>query len=202
MPNTVTNQDDPQGNASQLDPQQTGTPETTQTTPVTRPTRREEPQAPIRLVERAVRLEPLIRDALASYQPEIGAAVDQLVVRVPLDNLVEAACILKENPLLDFNYFRCLATVDYIEYFELVYILYSTRKRHQVLLKTTCPYEKASAPSLIPVWQAADWFERESHDLFGVLFEGHPNLKPLLLYDGFEGYPGRKSFAFNDYEDW
>ena len=204
-------QEDPQGEP--LEASESGSPEgqpetggpleaETPPTPRPRPPQREEPKAPVHLDERAQRLEPLLRDALQAYQPELGAAVDQVVVRVPLEHLVEAAQVLKEDPRLDFNYFRCLATVDYEEYFELVYILYSTTKRHQVLLKTTCPYEAPSAPSLIPLWRAADWFERESHDLFGVVFEGHPNLKPLLLYEGFEGYPGRKSFPFHQYEDW
>jgi NADH-quinone oxidoreductase subunit C len=52
------------------------------------------------------------------------------------------------------------------------------------------------------VWRAADWYEREAHDLFGVHFEGHPDLSPLLLYEGFEGYPGRKEYPFNDYQEF
>ena len=57
-------------------------------------------------------------------------------------------------------------------------------------------------PSVISVWRASDWFEREGHDLFGIVFEGHPDLSPLLLYEGFDGYPGRKSFPFHDYQEW
>ena len=57
-------------------------------------------------------------------------------------------------------------------------------------------------PSVAEIWRTADWHERESHDLFGVLFSGHPNMEPLLLYEGFEGFPGLKSFPFNEYEDW
>ena len=52
------------------------------------------------------------------------------------------------------------------------------------------------------MWRGADWFEREGHDLFVVVFEGHPDLSPLLLYEGFEGHPGRKSFPFHDYDEW
>ena len=57
-------------------------------------------------------------------------------------------------------------------------------------------------PTVTGVWGGADWYERESNDLFGVRFEGHPNLVPLLLYEDFEGYPGRKSFPFHDYDEW
>ena len=52
------------------------------------------------------------------------------------------------------------------------------------------------------IWLAANWFEREGHDLFGVVFDGHPDLSPLLLYEGFEGHPGLKSFPFHDYDEW
>ena len=52
------------------------------------------------------------------------------------------------------------------------------------------------------VWRGANWFEREAHDLFGVVFNGHPDLRPLLLYEGFEGYPGRKEFPSHEYTEW
>ena len=52
------------------------------------------------------------------------------------------------------------------------------------------------------LWEAASWYERETHDLFGVEFAGNPDLSPLLLYEGFEGHPGLKSFPLHDYEEW
>ena len=61
---------------------------------------------------------------------------------------------------------------------------------------------KLSVPTVVTVWSGADWFEREAHDLFGVVFQDHPNLIPLLLYDGFEGHPGLKSFPYHEYEEW
>jgi NADH-quinone oxidoreductase subunit C len=64
------------------------------------------------------------------------------------------------------------------------------------------PNDAPVAPTVTAVWPGADWFEREAHDLFGVEFEGHPDLKPLLLWEGFEGYPGRKSYPFNEYTEW
>ncbi len=164
--------------------------------------RPEVPQAPSRLDQQAQALSELLKELLQPYHPQLGAAIDQPVVKVPLEHLMEAARVLKEDPRLDFNYFRCLATVDYLEFFELAYFLYSITHRHQVILKATCPYDHPVAPSLIPIWPAANWHEREGHDLFGVVFEGHPNMQPLLLYEGFEGFPGRKSYPFHEYEDW
>ena len=69
-------------------------------------------------------------------------------------------------------------------------------------MKTDLPYENPSLPTLTEIWRAADWYEREAHDLFGVEFEGHPDLSPLLLYEGFEGHPGLKEFPFHDYDEY
>mgnify|MGYP000607354304 CR=1 FL=1 len=69
-------------------------------------------------------------------------------------------------------------------------------------VRASVPYEDPHLPSLISVWPGADWYEREGHDLFGVVFDGHPNLTPLILYEGFEGYPGRRSYPFHDYQEW
>ena len=71
-----------------------------------------------------------------------------------------------------------------------------------MVIKINVPPEKALVPTVSSIWKAANWFERESHDLFGVVFEGHPNLSPLLLYDEFEGHPGLKSFPFHEYDEW
>ena len=166
------------------------------------PRRQERPQAVASLDKKGEALAGVLQEILQPYQPVMTIAVNQPVVKVPLEHLVKVAELLKEDPRLDFDYFRCLATVDYLEFFELVYPLYSTKLKHQALLKTTTTYELSSAPSLISIWPAAEWHERESHDLFGVVFDGNPNLQPLLIYEGFEGYPGRKSFPFHDYEDW
>ncbi len=152
-------------------------------------------------------LSALVAQELVTQAPVMGVAVDQVEVEVAIENLEAAALKLRDDPKLQFNYFRCLATVDYQEYLEFVYLLYSTEYRYQIMLKTRIAYTEgnvptATAPSVRGIWPAADWHERESHDLFGVLFSGHPNMEPLLLYEGFEGFPGLKSFPFNEYEDW
>ena len=59
-----------------------------------------------------------------------------------------------------------------------------------------------NVPSITGIWNAANWYEREAHDLFGVMFSDHPDLSPILLYDEFEGYPGRKEFPFHDYQEF
>ena len=96
----------------------------------------------------------------------------------------------------------CLACVDYQERFELVYFLQSLANESTLVIKTQVPYENPLLPSVTEVWPAADWYEREAHDLFGVSFEGHPDLSPLLLYPEFEGFPGRKEFPFYEYREF
>ena len=92
--------------------------------------------------------------------------------------------------------------VDYVERIEMVYALYSVANDRRAMLKVDLSPEAPSVSSVTDVWIAAGWYERETHDLFGVDFPGNPDLSPLLLYEGFEGYPGLKSYPFNDYEEW
>ena len=133
---------------------------------------------------------------------EVGAAVDEVVVTVEAANLLAVCQTAKAEPRLAFDYLRCLSAVDYVDRIEVVYHLFSLEIRHKMVVKTSVPAESPQVPSVVSIWKGADWFEREAHDLFGVEFEGHPNLAPLLLYEGFEGNPGLKSFPFHDYDEW
>jgi NADH:ubiquinone oxidoreductase subunit C len=89
-----------------------------------------------------------------------------------------------------------ISAVDYVEYFELVYHLLSMRRNHKLVVKSRVfGREDLSAPSVIDVWQGADLQEREIWDLMGIRFEGHPNMKRILLWEGFPGHPLRKDFV-------
>ena len=154
------------------------------------------------LDERGQALVALLKDTLQGFEPEIGAALDEVIVTIQPRQVVEVARKLKDDPRTACNFLRCLSVVDYQDRFEVVYHLYSMEKNHHFVVKTSVPYESPNLPSLISVWPGADWYEREGHDLFGVVFEGHPNLAPLILYEEFEGYPGRKSYPFHDYQEW
>ena len=85
---------------------------------------------------------------------------------------------------------------------QVVYFLQSLEPERTLVLKTDAPYDDPVVPSVASIWRAADWYEREAHDLFGLNFEGHPDLSPLLLYDEFEGYPGRRDFPFYEYREF
>ena len=144
----------------------------------------------------------LLPKVLKPCDVQVGAAMDEVVVTAKPEEVPSVCRTAKEDPRLDFDYLRCISVVDYEERLEVVYHLFSLKKRHKMAVKTSVPSEEPHVPSVTSVWRAADWFEREGHDLFGVVFQGHPNLAPLLLYEGFEGYPGRKSFPFHDYDEW
>ena len=78
--------------------------------------------------------------------------------------------------------------------FEVVYHFYSSTRNHRLRVKIPLAASAPSIDSLTSLWRSADWFEREAWDLYGVQFRGHPNLKRILLYEGFEGHPLRKDY--------
>ncbi|MCX7911664.1 MAG: NADH-quinone oxidoreductase subunit C [Dehalococcoidales bacterium] len=115
--------------------------------------------------------------------------------------LVEAAAIpavvqyLREGEGLEFDYLNFITAVDYYQYFEVVYHLTSLKHNHAIFLKTRCyDRENPSVPSVVGIFQGADFQEREIYDLFGIKFEGHPDLRRIFLWEGFPGHPLRKDF--------
>ena len=154
------------------------------------------------LGERAREMQQLLEDVLKDFQPEMGAALDIPQVTVNPEHIEDVCRTVKEEPRLSFKLLLCLAGVDYKEYLQIVYVLLSLEHEHKLLIKTNLPSDDPHLPSVTSVWRAADWYEREAHDLFGIVFDGHPELKPLILYEGFEGYPGRKDYPFHDYQEF
>jgi NADH-quinone oxidoreductase subunit C len=111
-------------------------------------------------------------------------------------SLLEIAAYLKNTR--GFDYLTAITAVDYLDYFEVIYQLTSLKHNHSLVVKTRCyGRENPSLPSVVGLWRGADFQEREIYDLFGISFEGHPNLRRIVLWDGFEGYPLRK-----DYLSW
>ena len=110
-------------------------------------------------------------------------------------SVLEVARFLRDDPDLDFAFLSAISAVDYVEYFELVYHLVSMRRNHRVVVKSRVfGREEPSAPSVIDIWQGADLQEREIWDLMGIRFDGHPNMKRVLLWEGFPGHPLRKDY--------
>ena len=136
------------------------------------------------------------------FHPQPGVLHDLPQIIIEPEDIVPISRLAKDDSRLDFKLLHCLACVDYQEYFQLVYFLHSLQHEHTLVVKANVPFENPHLPSVSSVWMAADWYEREAHDLFGVVFDGHPELAPLLLYEGFEGYPGRKEFPFYEYQEF
>jgi NADH-quinone oxidoreductase subunit C/D len=109
---------------------------------------------------------------------------------------------------LGFDYLSSATAVDYLDeghhsddHMEMVYHAYRTSGGSALVFKAQTDREKAEVPSLVPVWKGADFQEREAYDLFGVHFDGHPNLQRILLWEGFQGYPMRKDWKEAYYEE-
>jgi NADH-quinone oxidoreductase subunit C/D len=113
---------------------------------------------------------------------------------------VKAATLLRDHPECDFKLFLDLCAVDYLdrpdqpERFEVVLHLYSVSRRHHVRLKVDVPEADPKLDTLVRVFKGANWFEREAWDLYGIVFNGHPNLARLLTHDSFVGHPMRKDY--------
>ncbi len=132
---------------------------------------------------------------IAEVVPGSVAAADKVTVVVRSKSLYQVAEFLKNTLGLDFDYLNDLTAVDYLDYFEVVYHLTSLKHNHSLVLKTRCyEREKPIVSSVVSLWRAADFQEREVYDLMGITFEGHPNLKRLLLWEGFAGHPLRRDY--------
>jgi NADH-quinone oxidoreductase subunit C len=125
-----------------------------------------------------------------------GPGHARAVVDVPPGRWREAVAAARDPGVLDCDFFDWLSAVDELdEGFTVVAHLWSTRHRHGILVRTRVSREAAEVPSVVDLFPGAAWNERETYEMFGVTFAGHPDLKPLLLPPQFEGHPLRKEFV-------
>ena len=138
--------------------------------------------------------EELERHIRSAFPQAVEAWEDQVLWIKP-EAVLEVCTYLKEGVGLEFDYLSAISAVDYVEYFEVVYHLTSMVHNHSAILKAKI-YGRGdlAVPSVVSVWQGADLQEREVWDLMGVAFTGHPNLKRVMLWEGFPGHPLRKDF--------
>ncbi len=114
-------------------------------------------------------------------------------VRLAPDVLVAACEFLRDDERTAFEQCHDLTAVDWVDHFDVVIHLYSLRRKHRLCIKVATPSrEDATCPSVTRVWPAADWHERETWDLMGVKFVGHPHLRRILLPEDWQGHPLRK----------
>ncbi len=126
-------------------------------------------------------------------QAVIKSGETELVVAS--ESLFQVARLLKDTPGLDFDYLASVTSADYLDRFEVVYHLVSIEHNHSLTLKTHCyDRDNPSLPSVVGLWRGADFQEREIYDLMGIAFSDHPDLRRILLWEGFEGHPLRKDY--------
>jgi len=132
---------------------------------------------------------------IAKRFPKAQAQASGDAVLLKGEALFEVTEFLKNSPEFDFNYLNYITAVDYFDYFELVYQLTSLSHNHSVVVKTRCyNRDNPAVPSVVRLWRGADLQEREVYDLMGIRFDGHPNMKRIVLWDGFQGHPLRKDY--------
>ena len=125
-----------------------------------------------------------------------GVVLDETAdsVTVPAERIAEVATFLRDDPELDFKYLNTLLGVDWMEHFDVVYVISSLAKNHTFTLKARTGHDNPIVPSVNGVWMAANLQEREVYDLMGIAFSNHPDLKRIFLWEGFPGHPLRKDF--------
>ena len=122
-----------------------------------------------------------------------------LVATVNQEIILDLMHFLKTDSALQFNILMDLTAVDYLwqdrsPRFDVVYHLFSLSKNHRIRIKAGVGEKNPVIDSLVPLWPAANWFEREVWDMFGIKFKGHPDLRRIMMYQEFQGHPLRKDY--------
>lgn len=127
-------------------------------------------------------------------------------VTLEKEDIVPLCEFLRDDPALKMSMIMDVTCIDWphreetdeaLGRFDVVYHLYSLEKRHRIRLKVPVSGEPPVIDSVVCVWKGANWFEREAFDMYGVIFKNHPDLRRILLYPEFEGYPLRKDYPID-----
>jgi NADH-quinone oxidoreductase subunit C len=128
---------------------------------------------------------------------------DEVTHRVDRGALVDLCAFLKNDSEFRMNYLVDVIGVDWMPAsprFEVVYHLYSIPQRHRLRLKVNA-HEGDSIPTVTGIWAAANWPEREAYDMYGIVFEGHPDLRRIYMAPDWQGFPLRKDYPLRGYKD-
>ena len=130
----------------------------------------------------------------------------QVGVMLKKDMIRDICLFLRDEPSIRMDHLADLTAVDYSAYpgdtgprFEVVYNLISTVYRHRIRLKVRVPEESPRVDTVSSIWQTANWHERETYDLMGIIFDGHPDLRRILMPEDWEGHPLRKEYPLKGY---
>jgi NADH-quinone oxidoreductase subunit C len=152
---------------------------------------------------------PLVAALQHSHPDAIGEVIEafgEVTVVVPREKIAEICSFLKTAPGIEFNFLADLCGADRgpeeEPRFEVNYHLFSTTKHHRLRLKVLLNDDDTHVASVTGIWRTANWHERETFDLFGIHFDGHPDLRRILLPDDWEGHALRKDFPLRGYEPY
>ncbi len=147
---------------------------------------------------RSAELLALLQSKLESQIESSEISKGHVVVEVSRDSMLDFFKLLKLDTELDFNMFVNVTAVDWLDErdqrFEVVYHLTSSRRHHRLRIKISVPENNPKLQSLSALWSGANFMEREVWDMYGIEFEGHPDLRRILMYDEFKGFPLRKDY--------
>ena len=143
---------------------------------------------------------PVLRRLLAALPDaveETHARLGDATAVVAPARVADVLRFLRDDEELRFEMLTDVCAVDHLPReprYEVVYHLYSVAKNHRLRIKARLGADAPRVPSATPLFESANWMEREVWDLYGIAFDGHPDLRRILLYDGFEGHPLRKDY--------
>lgn len=147
-----------------------------------------------------------LRNRFSNMIDDCFVSVGEVNLVVKKSNLIDVCTALRDEPDFAFEEMIDLCGVDYSEYgggdwdgerFAVVYQLLSIKNNHRIRVRVFADGEPPQVASVIDVWNGANWFEREAFDLFGIIFDGHPDLRRILTDYGFVGHPFRKDFPLS-----
>jgi NADH:ubiquinone oxidoreductase subunit C len=142
------------------------------------------------------------KEALPDVEFVASQGVLDVILTVARQDIPRVMRAAKDDPSLAFDYLRCLSGIDQMEQgLEVAYNLYSFKHAHNVTIKTLLPAEDPQVATVTTVWNGALWHEREAHEMFGIVFQGHPDLRPLLLEEDLGYHPLLKSHPLAEIEE-
>jgi NADH-quinone oxidoreductase subunit C len=136
-----------------------------------------------------------VADALRPTLNDAVISSDGIAVWIEPESIAQVCRFLHDDPEQEYTLLNSVTAVDYVEYFEIVYHLTSIGRNSMAQLKVQVyGRENPSLPSVVSIWRGAELQEREIWDLMGVAFDGHPDLKRILTWEGFNGHPLRRDY--------
>jgi NADH-quinone oxidoreductase subunit C len=147
-----------------------------------------------------------LQSAFPEVVTNVREQLGEVTVYVDAARIADVCRFLKHDERFQFNLLSDLCGVDLgmdqEPRFEVNYHLYSLPKNHRLRLKVALPDEDPTVDSVTAIWRTANWHERETYDMFGIVFEGHPDLRRILMPEEFQWHPLRKDFPVRGYDDF